>query len=564
MKHGWQHHWKLIGILLVSLLLVVAGCAKQTKSTSLLSIKQIKTNIGSKLVTTRADKQKTLNQSYQDKVNSTQYSPSTPYVKVNPYQTSPLTALVIFQTSKPAKVSYTVEGKTDNTSITNSVNGDYTTTHQVPVVGLYSGDNTVQINVSYQDGTSETQELNIATTTSLPKYLKETDLKVTKNNKSKMDIGNNKLTLVVRTTKQSFAVDADGNIRWYSTLYTQHMIKQIHAGRLIMLSKNKQSENVYNDLLETDYLGRVYKEYNFSAKTGVNNDKLVSSSSKTKTASNSDTTIIHHDIMELPNHDLLATVNDGSKYVEDTMAVISHKTGKVTKVIDLKRLLPASMYQDYKSSGGKVDWFHQNSVEYDENDNSILISGRNQDMIMKISMKNDKIKWIYSGKKAASWPNKYRKLLLNPTKGTTITGGQHHLTLLEDVNNDPDSENVTLYDNNIDVTNGNSKTSGKYSQGVQYHINAKKMTIDQTWAYGKSLGKANYTEIIGSTQKLFNNNYLLDFGFKNEGKESNIIEVQNNKQVFNLTVPNPSAKAYVYRAYRWNFYPSDYVFDVTK
>lgn len=557
---------KLVISIIGILVLIVGGIGAYFyfhNNQSLLSTSQIKTNVGSKLVTTRQAKQKSLNKTYQQKVKSSDYSLATPYVKVNPYKTSPLTALVIFKTSKAAKVEYTVVGKTNKTSITNTVNGGYATTHQVPVVGLYSGDNTVKVTGKYQDGTTETKELQIKTTTNLPKYLKDTNLKVSKNDKRKMKIGDNKLTMVVRTTKQSFAVDADGEIRWFSTLYTQHMIKQIHAGRLIMLSKNKQSEEVYNDLLETDYLGRVYKEYNFISKTGVNNDKLVSSS-KTKTAGSSETTIVHHDIMELPNHDLLATVNDGSKYVEDTMVVISHQTGKVTKVIDLKRLLPASMYKDYKSSGGKVDWFHQNSVEYDKNDNSILISGRNQDMIMKISMKNNQIKWIYSGKKASSWPLKYRKLLLKPTTGTTITGGQHHLTLLEDVNNNPDSENVTLYDNNIDVTNGNSKTSGKYSQGVQYHINVKKMTIDQTWAYGKSLGKTNYTQIIGSTQKLGKNNYLVDFGFKNNGKESNIIEVQNNKQVFNLTVPNPSAKAYVYRAYRWSFYPSTYVFDVNK
>lgn len=530
---------------------------------SLLSTSQIKTNVGSKLVTTRQDSQKSLNKSYAAKVKSNDYSLNDPYIKVNPYKTSPLTALIIFKTDKAAKVTYTVVGKTAKTSITNTVNGKYSTSHQVPVVGLYTGANTVNVTVKYKDGTTETKSMQLQATATLPKYLKEVNLKVTKNNKNEMKIGSNKLTVIVRTTKQSFAVDADGNVRWYSTLYTQHMIKQIHAGHLIMLSKNKQSEEVYNDLLETDFLGRVYKEYNFSSKTGVNNNKLVSSS-KTKTASGGATTIIHHDIMELPNHDLLATVSDGSKYVEDTMVVISHKTGKVTKVIDLKRLLPAVMYKKYKSVGGEVDWFHQNSVDYDKNDHSILISGRNQDIIMKIDLKTDKIKWIYSGKKKSTWPWKYRKLLLKPTKGTTITGGQHHLSLLGDVDNNPDSENVTLYDNNIDVTNGNAKTSGKYSQAIEYHINTKKMTIDQTWSYGKTLGKTNFTQIIGSTQKLAKNNYLIDFGFKNSGKESNIIEVDGSKQVFNLTVPNPSNKAYVYRAYRWNFYPNSYVFDVSK
>ncbi len=63
-----------------------------------------------------------------------------------------------------------------------------------------------------------------------------------------------------------------------------------------------------------------------------------------------------------------------------------------------------------------------------------------------------------------------------------------------------------------------------------------------------------------------NGNTLINFGFKNKGKESNIIEVDAyGNQVFNLIITN-SAKdmTYVYRAYRMQFYPDNYVFDATK
>ncbi len=453
---------RISAILTVMLLMLVtvglSGCSQNAKkatmakpnTTKLLTVKQIKKNIGSQLVTTRADQQASANQTYKTAVANPIYTLDDPYIKVNPYATSPLTALVIFQTTQAAKVSYTVVGKTAQTSITNQVTGDYSTQHQVPVVGLYSGANTVQIKITYQDGTTAEKDLAIKTTTDLPKYLKQTKIKVTKNNKQKMTIGDNQLTFMIRTTKQSFAIDADGAIRWYSTLYVQHMLQPIHDGHLLLLSKKTQASMVYNDLLETDYLGRVYKEYTFRAKTS-NSD------------GGKETTVLHHDIIELPNHDLVATVNDGSSYVEDTMVVISAKTGQITKVIDLKKLLPQAMYTKYKAgSNGDIDWFHQNSVYYDKNDNSVIISGRNQDMIMKIDLKTDKIGWIYSGKKRSTWPQQYRALLLTPTKGTTVTGGQHGLNLLNDTNNDPSSENILLYDNNINVTNGSTKTSGKY------------------------------------------------------------------------------------------------------
>ncbi|WP_334329893.1 aryl-sulfate sulfotransferase [Companilactobacillus sp. HBUAS59699] len=534
--------------------LIVVACSKTSSSSDngkVLSTKQIKKNVGSKLIKTRENSQSTLTKKYQQVVKNSSYTLSDPYVKLNPYKTSPLTALVIFQTDQEAEVSYTVEGESDNTSITNKVNGGYSTTHQVPVVGLYANKtNQVTINVTYKDGTTATQTIEIKTG-SLPKYIKNATISVKNTDKSKMDIGNNKLTIINRTTKEPFAIDADGNVRWYLTDYSQHTIEQISNGHMLVLTKKKESSQVYNDLIETDVLGRVYKEYSFNSKTKSND----SGNAK------DETTVIHHDLLELPNHDILATVSDGSKYKEDVMVQISHKTGKIVKVIDLKRILPSSMYKKYKAgSDGKVDWFHQNSVDYDESDNSIMISGRNQDMIMKLDYKTNKIIWIYSGKKKATWPKKYRDKILTPTQGTTITGGQHGLYLLK---HDGDSEDIMLYDNNIDVTNGDKKTSGKYSQAVEYQIDTKNMTIDQTWSYGKNLGKANFTSIIGYAERESNGNTLIDFGFKNNGKESNIIEVDSEgNQVFNVTMKNASSKAYAYRAYRVPFYSSDYVFDV--
>lgn len=541
-------------VLLACFSLVIVACSKNSSSDNgVLTTEQIKKNIGSKLIKARENSQKELNKKYQEKVKNTSYTLDNPYMKVNPYKTSPLSALVIFHTNKAAKITYTVEGKSDNTSLTNKVNGGYSKTHQVPIVGLYANyNNTVTITAKYKDGTSETKTVNIKTG-SLPKYIKNAKVTVSKNDKSKMDIGDNKLTIINRTTKEPFAIDADGEVRWYSTNYSQHTIEQISNGHMLILTKKKTSSDVYNDLIETDVLGRIYKEYSFSSSTKSND----SGNAK------DETTVIHHDLLELPNHDLLATVSDGSKYKEDVMVQISHKTGKVVKVIDLKKILPSSMYKNYKAgTDKKIDWFHQNAVDYDKSDNSIIISGRNQDMILKLDYKTNKIIWIYSGKAKATWPKKYKDKILTPTKGTTITGGQHGLYVLKHSGN---SEDVILYDNNINVTNGNKKTSGKYSQAVQYHIDTKKMTIDQTWSYGKSLGKDNFTSIIGYAQRESNGNTLIDFGFKKNGDESNVIEVDaDGNQVFNVTIKNAASKAYAYRAYRVPFYSNNYVFDVNK
>lgn len=549
-----MHHKKGRWLALIAVLLVLCGVGGwfgyRHYSLGGISDKQIIKNINSHLLKNNSTSKQT--KSYAKIVKSTARTLDNAYVKVNPYGTSPLTALMIFKTDKAAKVTYTVVGKTDNTSITNTVKG-YQTTHQVPIVGLYANySNQVQVTLTYKDGTTEQKTFTIKTG-KLPKNLRNTKITVSKSNKSKMEIGNNELTYINKTSEEPFAVDTDGNIRWYSTLYSRHTFVQLSNGHLLIQNRTNGNKGSYNVLSETDYLGRIYRRYRFSDKLG-------------KSSLEQYITAVHHDALELPNHNLLVTISGGDKYAEDVIAEIDYKTGKTVKVIDFKKLLPSSMYRNYNSTttkGGKIDWLHMNSLYYDQKTGNLLVSARNQDITMSINYKTGKINWIYSGKKKSSWPKKYRSKLLTPTKGTKITGGQHDLTLLSDKNG---KLKVLLYDNNIDVTNGDSKTSGKYSQAVQYTIDTKKKTIKQTWSYGKSLGKDNFTRVIGSAQRLSNGNTLIDFGYKHDGSQSNIIEVdKNNNQVFNLTISSSKTdRTYVYRAYRVKFTPSNFVFDVTK
>ena len=474
-----------------------------------------------------------------------------PYTKVNPYRASPLTALVIFRTDKAAKVSYTVVGKSAKTSITNTVNGGYQKVHQVPVVGLYA-DYANQVKITYRNGQTTTKTLTLQTG-KLPKTLSQADIKVTKSDQSKMAIGQNTLTLINRTAQEPYAIDADGQIRWYSTKWSQHTFVQLSNGHLLMQNRTSKTAKSYNVLTETDYLGRIYRQYKFSGKLGKGSEE-------------STITAVHHDVVELPNHNLLVTISDGGKYVEDVLAEVDRTSGKVVKAIDLKRLLPVTMYRNYhqtSSRSGKVDWLHVNALWYDQKTGNVLSSARNQDLNMSFNYQTEKINWIYSGKKAASWPKKWRKYLLTPTKGTTITGGQHGLTLLSEHGQ---QLKILLYNNNINVTNGNAKTSGKYSEAVAYTIDLSKMSIKQTWSYGKTLGTANFTRVIGYDQRLSNGNTLIDFGYKQNEQESNIIEVDaEGNQVFNVTLKaSATNRTYAYRAYRLNFYPSNYQFDATK
>lgn len=566
-RFGW-----LIGAAFV--VLALTGCAQSTKAdtpkqpqrvkdSALLSTAKIKHNIGSDLVSTLKDQQASTTASLRDKLASGNYTADHMYVALNPYGTSPLSALALFKTNDAVKVSYTVVGKTAKTSVTNQIPG-YSKSHTLPIVGLYAGyNNTVKIRLTAKNGTVTTKTIFIQTQ-ALAKNLAQLKLSVTKADKTKMQLGQNQMTFLIRSTQRPFAVDADGAIRWYSDNYAQHIYKQLSNGHIILMNKKDNHHMVYNDLIETDYLGRVYRQYHIS-----NTTKSTENIKATTQAENKqETTVIHHDVIELPNHNLLATVSDGSKYVEDTIVEISHKTGKVVKVLDIKRILPKKMWQKYTSStrtDGKVDWLHNNALYYDRTDKSLVISSRHQDLVMKMDYKTGNIKWLFSGKKVSDWPKAYRPFVLKATKGTTITGGQHAAYLLADHDGNAHTKDLLLYDNNYAVTNGDRKTSGKYSQAVQYTVNEKHMTIKQNWAYGKQLGQANFTDRIGNSQRLSQGNHLIDFGYLNakDGTGSNVIEVAGNQPVFNLHIDNIPDKGYVYRAYRQPLFPSNYAFHLS-
>lgn len=516
-----------------------------------LSTKQISANINSELIHTRQKQQAPLTKTYRQKLNSGHYTPDNMYVKLNPYKTSPLSALVAFKTKQASQVSIAVQGKSDRTTIKTTYSG-YKTKHKLSILGLYPDyNNTVTLTIKAKNGQVTHKTLHIKTA-KLPRALAKVKINVKTANKKKMAIGNDKLTFFVRTTKQPFGVDADGNIRWYSTNYSQHVFKELKNGHLLYLAKKNNQAEIYNELLETDFTGRIYKEYHFSNKTKSSND----------TSGKGETTIVHHDTIELPNRDLLLTVSDGGgKYIEDTMVQISHKTGKVNKVIDLKKILPVKMWRQYdstKRSDGKIDWFHQNSIYYDKSDDSLVISGRHQDLVMKLDYQTNQIKWLFSGKQKTDWPRKYRSKILKTKGDTTYPGGQHAAILLPTAS--ANHKNLILFNNNIAITNGPEATSKQYSEGVQYQLNEKDKTIKQTWAYGKTLGKQNFSPIIGSSRYLNTNNRLLCFGFLKSGNKSRIIEVDKttNQPVFDVELTNLPNKGYVYRSERFSLYPQNH------
>ncbi|WP_069632943.1 aryl-sulfate sulfotransferase [Campylobacter pinnipediorum] len=195
--------------------------------------------------------------------------------------------------------------------------------------------------------------------------------------------------------------------------------------------------------------------------------------------------------------------------------VDASQAGHTLSEADIAKLDSSNNFGDIASTGTGRNWAHVNSVDYDPNDDSIIISSRHQSAMIKIG-RDKKVKWIAGAHKG--WGKQFQDKLLQPVdaKGKKIVcedgyskcpgymndeGGfdwtwTQHTAFLIDSKSNKDVVYLTVFDN------GDSRgmeqpalPSMKYSRAVVYKIDQNKMTIQQIWEYGKDRGSDWFSPI---------------------------------------------------------------------
>jgi hypothetical protein len=91
------------------------------------------------------------------------YTADSPLVKLDPYNIAPLSALVLFETENPTRVTYSVASKTEETTLTNTID-EPNTVHEIPMLGLYPGhNNTVHFELVNEEGNTTEHQIQIET-----------------------------------------------------------------------------------------------------------------------------------------------------------------------------------------------------------------------------------------------------------------------------------------------------------------------------------------------------------------------------------------------------------------
>ena len=343
------------------------------------------------------------------------YSWEEPMVIQNPYQVSPLTAVIIFDTKEECAVRFTVKGKTEAADISGEV--ESAASHRIPVIGLYPAmENTVVLELLDKSGkVTDSQEITI-TTDELPDKLDDAVKPVKTSGESAFE-----LTMVYgQRTTFPFAYDCMGDIRWYMSGEFTSGIYMLSNSRMIVASNEafmpSQAKPQTTNLYEMDYLGRAYTMYYVA---GGN----------------------HHEVIEKePDGNLLVLTSSLEGHIEDKIQEIDRQTGEVVNELIMEDIF-SGKYED------RVDWTHLNTVSYQSETDTIVISPRNLESVVKLNWTTKEIQWILCDPRF--WEGtEYEKYVLQPEGDFVYQFQQHTAYQMEtDLDGDDQTIEVSMFDN---------------------------------------------------------------------------------------------------------------------
>ena len=481
-------------------------------------------------VDTLLEKQKNV----EEKFEVDGYTFDDPKVIVNPYGNSPLTALVIFETEKEEEVNVIIKGKDELSTYSHTF--EKGKKHYIPIYGLYAGEeNEVVLSISDEEKILKIKTDELPDDFVLPVKVSKEESKLT-----------NDLYFFTPSSKgYTCAYDVNGDVRWYLSETAIWEINRLKNGHLLLSTERLINEPYYSTgLYEMDMLGKIYTEYSLPGG-------------------------YHHDYFEMEDGNLIVASDDfdnESGTVEDYVVVLDRDTGNIIKRFDLKDIL--NMEDGQSENWVNYDWFHNNSVWYDEETNSITLSGRHQDIVINIDYDTGKLNWILGDN--TNFSKEYQKYFFKLEKGEW-QWSQHAAMIL------PNGD-VFLFDN------GNNKSKNKdeyvkaedsYSRGVIYKLDTKNMTAKEVWQYGKERGSEFYSPYISDVDYIDEDHYIVHSGgisYKNgviqnqpagisnsDTLISDTVEILNDKVIFEMVLPTNN-----YRVEKMSLYDGEFTLGKVK
>lgn len=448
---------------------------------------------------------------------------SNPYLVKDPYGTAPLAAVALFETNEEMEISVIVKGKQSETDISYTIAG-YNVQHVIQIFGLYADYlNTVELIGKTRDGNEVKQEIQIQTE-AVPNYI-NSQFSVTQE-KEHVDLMPG---LTATCTNYRTVIDSNAEIRWYSTIPSiATALNEFPQDGTLWFSSNGDDKS--SIIYHMNFLGKILGVYHYGDFEA------------------------HHDGTILPNGNLVYFTG------RTTLHQINPETGDISLFLDLNDVLENIGSLDLRGYGEKTDWLHMNTIDYfidDVGKPSLLLSIRNQSMIIKFNYPDLSVDWVLSPTVdhaaliQTSLEGKYIKRDLTDNNEFEWFYVQHEPVCLPNIDNNPNTTDLLVFDNGgkrgVVIGEG---TDEKYSRVVHYRIDNESKTVKQITEFGKEKGENYYCDINGGAQYLENGNLLGCFNTlaQGTGNWAKIVEANPSGEIIKVI----EANEITYRAYRFS------------
>jgi len=414
-------------------------------------------------------------------------------VSLNPSGYAPLTARLDLTLAKAGRLRITVPGRnlrgvSDAVFTTDQAASEFS----VPILGLLPDwDNKVVLELLDNQGlVFQRDSILIQTEALIP------DLPLISPRINTFELATNTFILFnylgyesAPNPNRPFIADYEGDIRWFLD-FTNHpeLNSLAYDGGLTQLANrnfifgNQQTNTLY----EVDVFGFIQNTYDLQGYE------------------------YHNTVFEKTNGHFLVTVSDPNKpTVKDIVLEIDRNSGAISNIWDLSESLdPEREAWPSDLNDFEQNWFDINGVAFDDQDQSIIVSGRTQGVV-KLTQNNEVI-WILAPHRDWGFSGKgidLSQYVLQPLDANDQPISD--LPILEGLENHPDFEwcwyqhapyiletgHLLLFDNG---ENRNYSGGSTYSRVVEYEIDEPNGTIRQIWDYGMEPGQLRYSRLASN------------------------------------------------------------------
>lgn len=299
----------------------------------------------------------------EDYLHSQRYTINNMGVIINPFRYAPKTAIILFYS--PTPVSVKIKMMSADSKLEYCDKSSLKQYHRLSITGLGNGTNRILLSVSDENG----------------EIIKQIERKLILSNINSLDenpIVKKKLSmessykyiLITGGAINPFVFDSKGEIFHFFNFRnlntSQYGIYLLENGKFLWPVRQvgvPTYTNPYSCMFyEMDFMGRVSKTYHI--KKGI-----------------------HHAVCVLPNSNLVSVSNSLKEHTADILVEVERTTGNIVREVDLKDIF-GDKYRD------QIDWVHPNSLEYDAEEDTMLICMRNIHTVAKVKWSTLEIVWM--------------------------------------------------------------------------------------------------------------------------------------------------------------------------